>query len=135
MVSSGYEELEHTADIALRVWGEDFFSLLRQSAKGMYDLMGIKLERTVPKESEFEIDKRNREIQLVDFLNEILYLAEEEAAIFETFIFNQNEDGIHVQASGYEANSIQRDIKAVTFHDLDIRETDRGLETKITFDV
>jgi len=135
MDSSGHEELEHTADIALRVWGEDFLSLLRQSAKGMYELMGVNLERKVSKESEFVVEKGSREIQLVDFLNEILYLAEDESAIFETFVFNQNEDGIYVQASGFKANSIQRNIKAVTFHNLDVKETNRGLKTKITFDV
>lgn len=135
MVLSGYEELEHTADIALRVWGKDFFTLLRQSVKGMYELMGVDMELTVLKKIKFRMEDNSREIQLVDFLNEVLYLVEDEHAKYETFIFNKVEDGIIVQASGYGIRSLQRNIKAVTFHNLAIEEIDSGLEVSITFDV
>lgn len=135
MVLSGYEELEHTADIALRVWGKDFFTLLRQSVKGMYELMGVDMELTVLKKIKFRMEDNSREIQLVDFLNEVLYLVEDEHAKYETFVFNKVEDEIIVQASGYGIRSLQRNIKAVTFHNLAIEEIDSGLEVSITFDV
>ena len=135
MVLSGYEELEHTADIALRVWGEDFFTLLRQSADGMYDLMGVDVELTVLKKIKFKIEDNSQEIQLVDFLNEVLYLVEDEHARYDLFVFNKVEEGIIVQASGYGVKSLQQNIKAVTFHNLVIEETDSGLEVSITFDV
>ena len=135
MVLSGYEELEHTADIALRVWGEDFFTLLRQSVNGMYDLMGVDVELTVLKKIKFKIEDNSQEIQLVDFLNEVLYLVEDEHARYDLFIFNKVEEGIIVQASGYGVRSLQQNIKAVTFHNLAIEETDSGLEVSITFDV
>lgn len=135
MISSGYEELEHTADIALRAWGENFFSLLKQSAEGMYDLMGIETEAPVFKYVNFRIKGPTREIQLVDFLNELLYIAEDEAIILKFFNFQKSKNELDIQASGYKAKSIQRNIKAVTFHDLEVIETDAGLETKITFDV
>jgi len=135
MVSSGYKELEHTADIALRAWGEDFFALLRQSAKGMYELMGVDFSLNNPKEVEFAIEENDRDIQLVDFLNEILYLVEEDEAVYKSFTFTKDTQGILVQASGYKAKSIQRNIKAVTFHNLAVEETDLGLEVSITFDV
>ena len=135
MVSGGCEELEHTADIALRVWGEDFDTLLRQSAEGMYDMMGVELEWMIPKNIIFRIDKAGLEIQLVDFLNELLYLAEDKSTILTSFNFNTDEDGINVQATGYESKVIRRIIKAATFHDLEIIEKNAGLETSITFDV
>lgn len=135
MVLSGYEEIEHTADIALRVWGEDFFTLLRQSVYGMYDLMGVDVELTVLKKIKFKIEDNSREIQLVDFLNEVLYLVEDEHAKYELFVFNEAEEGIIVKASGYGVRSLQQNIKAVTFHNLAIEETDSGLEVSITFDV
>ena len=135
MVSSGYEELEHTADIALRVWGDDYFSLLKESAEGMYDLMGVEIERSIVKRTEFTIEEGNPEMQLVDFLNEVLYFAEGKGSIFETFTFKFDEGKLNVQASGFKAKSIHRNIKAVTFHDLEIQETNLGFETRITFAV
>lgn len=135
MITPGYEELEHTADIAMRVWGGDFFTLLRQSAKGMYDLMGAEPNQTAPKKTNFRIEDESQEMQLIDFLNEILFLVEDRASIYETFIFVRRNEGLKVRASGYAAKSIYRNIKAVTFHDLEIIEIEGGLETRITFDV
>ena len=135
MITPGYEELEHTADIALRVWGGDFFALLRQSAKGMYELMGAKPNLTEPQKTNFKIEDASQELQLIDFLNEILFLAEDRASIYETFIFDRGNEGLKVRASGYVAKSIYRNIKAVTFHDLEIIDIEGGLETRITFDV
>lgn len=40
---NGYKEVEHTADIALQVWAEDFYTLLRKAAEGLYALMGLNL--------------------------------------------------------------------------------------------
>ncbi len=135
MISAGYKELEHTADIALRVWGEDFFTILRQSAEGMYDLMGVVLNCLSPQKAIIRIEKADREIQLVDFLNELLYLVEDKSTIFTSFVFISDEGGINVQAAGYKLKDIRRIIKAATFHQLKVIEKNTGLETSITFDV
>ena len=135
MILSGYEEVEHTADIALRVWGEDFFTLLRQSAKGMYELMGILENPGQPMKVIFTIDHGSAEMQLVDFLNEVLYIVENQAGYYDSFTFINTRDGIDVHASGYKIISYQRNIKAVTFHDLEVIETKTRFETTITFDV
>jgi SHS2 domain-containing protein len=97
--------------------------------------MGVDVELGDPKKITFKIGENSREMQLVDFLNEILYLVEDENAKYEKFSFNKVEDGILVQASGYGVRSLQRNIKAVTFHNLAVVETDSGLEVSITFDV
>ncbi|MDF1519034.1 MAG: archease [Brevefilum sp.] len=135
MILSGYEEVEHTADIALRVWGEDFFDLLRQSAWGMYELMGIKRNRELMTNVNFEIGQGSMEMQLVDFLNELLFLVDDKWSCFDNFSFGNSMDIIVVSARGCKIGSYQRSIKAVTFHNLDILETKTGFETMITFDV
>jgi len=135
MILSGYEEVEHTADIALRVWGEEFFELLRQSARGMYDLMGIMRNQALQTEVNFEIGQGSVEMQLVDFLNELLFLVEDSARCFNDFTFHNTIDGFNVHARGNKIDSYQRSIKAVTFNDLDITETKTGFEATITFDV
>jgi SHS2 domain-containing protein len=132
---SGYEEIEHTADVALRVWGTDFDTLLKQSAQGVYDLMGVEPDKETPKQNEFSIEHSFPEMVLVDFLNEILYLTEVDSVIYDTFTFYDHQDGQTVYASGYGIKSIKRMIKAVTFHNLEIVETAKGFETTITFDV
>jgi len=135
MILSGYEEVEHIADIALRVWGEDFFDLLRQSAWGMYELMGIKRNRELMTNVNFEVGQGSMEMQLVDFLNELIYLVEDKAFCFDNFSFFNTMVAIVVSAKGYKIDSYHRSIKAVTFHNLNILKTNKGFETTITFDV
>lgn len=134
MASHGYEEVDHTADIALRVWGGDYQTLLSQAANGLYDLMGIAPVPGSEVERQFTLTQETLETILVDFLNELLYLSEE-GCVFKDFSFAERDSEYLVQAAGQEIRSQNRHIKAVTFHDLNIEKTDDGFEATITFDV
>jgi SHS2 domain-containing protein len=135
MKSHGFKEVVHTADLAIKVWAEDFESLLRQSARGMYALMAITVDPSHHVTSTFMITDGSKETILVDFLNELLFLVEEKMEKYDAFSFTREDKGLEITAQGSPIESIQREIKAVTFHNLDIRETDSGMTTKITFDV
>lgn len=135
MVPYRYEEIHHTADLALRVWGEGFHDMLRHAAEGMYDLMGARIEKTNSLEESFQITNGSHEEILVDFLNELLFLCDVHRRVLDAFQFSEMTDGIHVQAIGYGLNSIQRPIKAVTFHNLQVEQSSSGYETVITLDV
>jgi SHS2 domain-containing protein len=135
MASHGYEEVDHTADVAIRVWGEDFLALLRQAAEGLYDLMSVEPMPNSPTEVHFELQQGTNEDILVDFLNELLYLSDEKKQIFKEFSFADTEDKFETQAAGFQILSQDRQIKAVTFHNLNVKETHHGFEAIITFDV
>lgn len=129
------EEIDHTADLALRVWGDDFNCILIHAAQGMYALMGVTYDLALPVSISFIIEDAEKETMLVDFLGELLYLCEDKQKAFDEFAFEDQHGGIEVKASGYGISAVNRDIKAVTFHDLEIIKSDNGLETTITFDV
>lgn len=131
----GFEELEHTADWALRVWAPDFASLLETAAYGMKQLAEIKLARKRAYVCEMTLEAEDREGLLVKFLSEILYCAEVEHAGFSHFEIHV--DGLRLRAIVYGASIVsqKKEIKAVTYHNLKIEETERGLEVEIVFDV
>ena len=135
MDSRGYSELDHTADLALRVWGEEFFALLEQSALGMYDLMGVIVNEKVRIDHQFLIDLSTPETMLVDFLGELLYQAEVQKFAYSGFKFSITEENIKIQSAGHPVLEIKQEFKAVTYHDLEIQKSETGLETIITFDV
>jgi SHS2 domain-containing protein len=135
MASHGYQEVDHTADIALKVWGEDFQTLLRQAAYGLYDLMGIVPDDQTPVAGYFVLLQDSLETILVDFLSELIFLAEEKNQVFDSFSFDEQDDELTVGMAGQEILSQERYLKAVTFHDLAVRQTDCGCEVTITFDV
>ncbi len=135
MNNGGYAEIAHTADLALKVWGNDFYALIKYAAKGMYNLMEVEYVETTKKEIDFTLPLSDRENILVDFLNELLYLCEEKEIYLSAFSSKISDDHIQISAGAHEIQKLRRQIKAVTYHALEIIETEKGFETILTFDV
>jgi SHS2 domain-containing protein len=134
-VPGGYREQPHTADWALTVWAPDMIDLLRQAAHGMYALMHARL-LSEPRESyRFEIAVPDRETLLVTFLAELLYFTQRDEVGFDRFDLTQKGERLIAAVEGAPLESIAKEIKAVTYHNLAVRETERGLEATIVFDV
>jgi SHS2 domain-containing protein len=133
----GWEEIDHTADWALRVWGDDRRSLFENAARGMVSLIEGKAEPDrLAIHHSFELEAPDWEILLVDWLTELLALIENEGIIFSYIHVTQVDDlKLAAQASGQPGGDFTKYIKAVTFHNLAIQHTATGYETVIVFDV
>jgi SHS2 domain-containing protein len=131
----GYREVEHTADWELHVWAPDLTALLDAAAQGMYALSHTKLAADPEEKREFELPFSDRESLLVDFLSELLFFGEDEGVAFDRYQFELNGSILKVQASGAPIQEQVKEIKAVTYHGLNIRESKLGLEVNIVFDV
>jgi SHS2 domain-containing protein len=134
-VAGGYQEQPHTADWALTVWAPDMIDLLRQAARGMYALMHARLLDEPRDTYRFEIAAPDRETLLVTFLAELLYFTQRDDVGFDWFDLAQEGERLIAEVSGAPLESIAKEIKAVTYHNLAVRETERGLEAAIVFDV
>ena len=132
---AGFREIAHTADWELQVWAPDLCSLLEQAARGMYMLTGTRLKTGPRLDRTIDLQTIDRESLLVGFLAELLYLGEVEGLGFDTFDLALENEVLHAQLSGAPVESQIKEIKAVTYHNLAIRETERGLEANIVFDV
>ncbi|HLF91436.1 MAG TPA: archease [Anaerolineales bacterium] len=132
---TGYLEIEHTADWALTVWAPDLTGLLEQAARGMDTLSGVVLKSAPRVTRELSITGYDPEHLLVKFLTDILFIGEEEGLGFDTFELSIQDLHLQAQISGAPIASQQKEIKAVTYHDLRIESNPRGLETTIVFDV
>ncbi len=134
-LSAGFREIEHTADWSLEAWAPDLPGLLEQAARGMYSLEGVKPAGSPPIERLMEIQADDAESLLVRFLSELLYLEEQEELVCDQFELVLN--GYHLSARLRGAPSVSRDkeIKAVTYHNLQVIESPQGLSARIVFDV
>ena len=130
-----FEELTHTADWALRVWAPDLPSLFKETALGMNMLSGMKLVDGPREAVRFEASGPDHESLLVAFLTELVYYAEQEHMGFDTFEIHIDDSRLTVDMQGAPLSEIDKSIKAVTYHNLEIRPTERGLEIEIVFDV
>lgn len=134
--TSRVAEIEHTADRAFRVQGRTLAELLEKAAHAMVALDGV------PPGSEWfirrvvEVDGEDQETLLVNWLNEILYLEQTHHEFYDQFVVKDVRDN-HVRAQFYGRKSATRTtpIKAVTFHNLEVKHTPEGFEATIVVDV
>jgi SHS2 domain-containing protein len=133
--SFGFREIAHTADWELEIWAPDLGSLLEQAARGMYHLAGLKLSAHPRVTHKIEISFLEPEILLIDFLSELIYLTESEGLAFDQFNLQLNGNQLVALVSGARIESLSKEIKAATYHNLNIKETGDGLSANVVFDV
>ncbi|NIS80017.1 MAG: archease [Anaerolineales bacterium] len=133
---STFEEIEHTADWALRVRGKTAPALFRNAAFGMLQLIQAKPESTRSKKRNIELEAFDNESLLVTWLEELLFHIETRNVTFLN-IHIEHLDETHLSAVLEETPlvDLKKEIKAVTYHNLEIISTEEGLETTVVFDV
>ena len=132
----GFQEFEHTADWGIHVWAEDFPSLLCTAAEGMFILLEVEIEVTEQFPTTISLQVTgSKESLLVDFLNELLYLSERDKLSFVDCDLLLSENTLTGTLIGKKVIAQGKEIKAVTFHNLEIISTSDGYETRIVFDV
>jgi SHS2 domain-containing protein len=135
-MSKRFEEIEHTADLALRVYGRDVKELFANAACGMFALMVEPSLEESACQREVSLEATDYEGLLVDWLNELIYLHEVEGETYSQFaIKTLSPTELKAQVTGGPTKIKTRAIKAATFHELAIKETANGLVATIVFDV
>ncbi len=134
-MKAGYREIGHGADAALEVWATDLPGLFRQSALGMYSLLGAEPDRQEPTSRKFHLSASDDEALLVSFLSQLLYLLEQDHLMFPAIEVEYEPGFLTVTLEGVPPCSIQREIKAVTFNDLAIQRGDRFYRVMLVFDL
>ena len=134
MISAGYEELDHTADWALRVWAETLPDLLRTAARGMYALSGVQLGDRRVETVTVLFSLADHEMLLVDFLSELVFLGERGLGAGEVTLTIAG-DVLEGELGLAPIEGQKKEIKAVTYHGLRVKASQVGYEATIVFDV
>lgn len=133
-----WEEIEHTADVALRVRGATLAELFANAARGMVALAlgGAPAQMPEPRRVEVRLQAPDVETLLVDWLTELVYLMEEEAFIAsEVEVIEVANNALRAEIRGGVGGALQRYIKAVTYHGLSVEEKEGSFQATIVFDV
>ncbi len=101
----------------------------------MNTLAGVQLAAGPREARTFEYEAPDAESMLVAFLSELVYTQEQESLGFDNFRIGVEGSSLKVEMEGAPMVSMAKAIKAVTFHNLKIVETQRGREAEIVFDV
>lgn len=153
MREKDYEIIEHTADVGIKVKADDLAELFSKAACAMFDII---VERKTEEKSllnppfakwgnkrrDFQVNiklkAQNLEELFVDWLSELLYLYSVKELVFGDFKINKiDETGIEavIFGEGIAGYKVKTEIKAVTYHELEVKKTGSGWEGKVIFDV
>ena len=132
---AGYRERAHTADWELEVWAPDLPELFEQAARGMAALAGVQLQPAPRRTRRLELDSIDAEGLLVRFLEELLFLQSMEGLAFDTFHLVIQEWRLLADLEGAPVARLDKEIKAVTYHNIKIQASEGGIEVRIVFDV
>jgi SHS2 domain-containing protein len=138
-----YEILEHTADIRIRVKARDLKTLFSRSSRAMFDLIA---ERKPGKGAanadkvELKVSQKagNLEELFINWLNELLSLSASQNLIFSDFkMKNFSENSLEALVLGGKSGNYQinKEIKAATYHQLQITKSGKDWKVEVIFDV
>lgn len=120
-----FEELPHTADWAIRVFGATRAGLFANAAVAMFSLQGAAEVDGPTVQHWVEVEGGDDESLLVAWLSRLLWLSETEGVTFQQFWIEKMDadpDAMRLQALafGRQGRSDLAHIKAVTYHDLSL---------------
>ena len=131
-----FELIHHTADVRVRVTAPSIDELFRDAVRGMYAVMrgvagGTSIEREIVVE-----DSADRTALLVDFLNEVLGRAHIGRERFDEMTFTRlDETSLTAKLTGTAPAEFEEEVKAVTYHEAEVRFAGGEWETMLVFDL
>ena len=135
-----YEFIPHTADIRMRIQGNDLTDLFKAGVRGMATVLKTDIcsgQEPLLLEKSFVLQGSDRTALLIDFLSEILTLSYVEKAVFCSVRFARLDDqGLECTVFGYPIDQLDEEIKAVTYTEAHVvRTKNRTWFTDVVFDI
>ena len=135
-----FEIFDHTADAGIRIRASTLPGLLMPAAQGLYAVVGELVPTSEVQPVRFEMEESDEPIMFRDYLGELLILLEREKRMI-TAIEDAAFDEHHLAATAKAAvvddqrSAYHREVKAVTYHELDIKVTPEGYEATVIVDI
>jgi SHS2 domain-containing protein len=132
--------LDHTGDLGILVYGRNLEELFTNAGEAFFDIitdLGRVREDT---EKTIRVENSNLEDLMVNWLGELLYLHDVDGLLFKSFSIDELLGGrLKARAKGEafqeERHVIKTEIKAVTYHQLQVKEERGRWMARIIFDV
>jgi SHS2 domain-containing protein len=135
-----FEILDHTADIGLIVYGENLRVLYENAGEAFFHIITDlrKVRRRVEKRIDIKGESLDR--LMVDWLSELLYLHDVESLLFKGFkVDSVGEGGLKAIVKGEPfqegVHVIKTEVKAVTYHQIEVRQENGRWRAQIILDL
>ena len=133
-----YEILDHKADLKIRIFGKNKKTLFLNALCSLREALQVKVKKPEKKtKREIKIKSLDFPALLVDFLSEVLYLSQTYKEVYSLVEFKTfSEKEIKGELIGQKAETFDREIKAATYHNLEVwQEKNKTWTAIIIFDI
>ncbi len=135
-----FEFIEHTADVGILARGATLAEAFQNAAQGMFSLIADLSQVAERAERPVMVTGRDLEGLLVAWLAELLYIFDAKGIIFSRFAIHEM-DTQTLKAWAYgepfdpDRHEARLAVKAVTRHQLSVREGRDGWEAQVILDI
>jgi len=138
--AKNFRQIDHTADVGLKIWGSEKATLFENAAVGLFDII-TNLVLVKPQiEEQISLTSTDEECLLVDWLSELNFLFLTKRILYSEFkILQLSDNQLSATISGepldLKKHEIHIEVKAVTFHKLYIKKSETGYSAQVIFDL
>ncbi len=139
-MSVGYELVDHTADIGVRVWGPTAEEVFEQAALALFSLVCDPLHIGARETVEVTLEAEAMDLLLAAWLNELLYVFEARRLVLSQFdLLELGERSLRATVTGEPLDTSRHvlcgGVKAATLHELSLEHRDDGWQGFVLLDV
>jgi SHS2 domain-containing protein len=132
--------LDHTADLGILVFGGDLEELFTNAGEAFFTIITDLRRVRESTERIIRVESTNLEDLMVNWLGELLYLHDVDGLLFRSFSIDELRDGTMKARARGEAfhegrHVIKTEIKAVTYHQIEVKEEKGRWRARIIFDL
>ena len=134
-----FEFIDHTADAGIRVVAPTLEDLFETAGLAFTELVTSVDSVDCRVERRFKLREDDIETLLVSWLQELLYLLDTEDLVFGRFQVKIH--GLSLKATAWgdvfdpNIHTMKTEIKAVTYHQLEVAKRDQGWQAQVIFDI
>lgn len=137
--------LEHTADMGIAAEGESLVALFEQAALGLRQILTACTDIEPQTECLVEVQGADREELLVNWLGELLFLLESRSLLPAAFAIDSLVDDtagdcrlrarVFAETFDPDRHYLEREIKAVTYHRIEVEPSAAGWRAQVYVDL
>lgn len=132
-----HEFLEHTSEVALRICGSSFESVIEEAGRALAEVqLPGGWSAVEPDWVQIELHAVDRGALLVDWLNELLFRSDRDGWVAVEFeVKRATETYLHVLARGVRMDDAPAVVKAATLHGVRVEAAPEGVEAHVILDI
>lgn len=136
----GYRLLEHTADMGIEARADSCTSVMEEMARGLVMMLFGDSPASASVVKKIQLNAENPAELMVAWLNEIVYWCERDNLVpaqlkIDTLIDGELRSTLSGEPFNPQRHHVEREVKAVTYHQVCLEKTPGGWHAKVYVDL